>query len=296
MIRGYAYSKQPVQALAFYRRMQAEGIQATAITFNSVLDMMVRQLADPARLQEVIDDMQSASVSPDVATYSILIKASCNAGQLDGAFALFRQCRSHGLAFDEVAFNTLLLACSKAEQVSMADEILAEMRSLGMAPTQVTISILVKMYGKAKMLDKAIDLSSMVEQVYGMKPNLHVYTCLIQACVRNRQIHKSWGVFGSMLQSGVAPDAVTYGTLIHGCIYNNKFEQAMALVRHAYALAEGTCLFQSLGISSGGARLSLCKPGRLVHLQQDVLKMLTTALKRKGQSSYLAELDRIAKM
>merc|ERR1719221_962584 len=240
--------------------------------------------------------MRAASVSPDVATYSILMKASCNAGQLDSAISLFRQCRSHGLAFDEVAFNTLLLACSKAEQVSMADEILAEIRSVGVAPTQVTISILVKMYGKAKLLDKAIELSGMVEREYGMKPNLHVYTCLIQACVRNRQIHKGWGVFASMLQSGVAPDAVTYGTLIHGCIYHNKFDQAMALVRHAYALAEGTCLFESLGISPGGARLFLCKPGRLVHLQQDVLKMLTTALKRKGQSSYLAELDRIAKM
>merc|ERR1719277_1162266 len=270
MIRGYAYSKQPVQALAFYRRMQAEGIQATAITFNSVLDMMVRQFSDPARLQEVMDDMQSASVSPDVATYSILIKASCNAGQLDSALSLFRQCRSHGLAFDEVAFNTLLLACSKAEKVSMADEILAEMRSIGMAPTQVTISILVKMYGKAKMLDKAIDLSRMVEPEYGMKPNLHVYTCLIQACVRNRQVQKSWEVFGSMFQAGTVPDAVTYGALIHGCTYHNKFEQAMALVRHAYSLAEGIALFETLGISpcNAGLATSIQKPGRLVHLQQ----------------------------
>merc|ERR1719221_1867184 len=252
MIRGYAQSGQP-KALELFKRMQAEGIQATAVTFNSVLDMMVRQLADPARLQGVMDEMHSASVSPDVATYSILIKASCNAGQLDGAISLFRQCRSRGLAFDEVAFNTLLLACSKAEQVSMADEILAEMRSVGLAPTQVTISILVKMYGKARMLDKAIDLSRMVEQEYGMMPNLHVFTCLIQACVRNRQIRKSWEVFGNMLRTGVAPDAITYGTLVHGCIYNNRFEQGMAFVRYAYGLAKGTSLLQSLSLGPGDA-------------------------------------------
>merc|ERR1719401_3408196 len=233
--------------------------------------------------------MQSASVAPDVATYSILLKASCNAGQLDSACALFRQCRGQGLAFDEVAFNTLLLACSKAEQVSMADEILAEMQSIGMAPTQVTISILVKMYGKAKMLDKAIELSKMVEQQYGMKPNLHVFTCLIQACVRNRQIRKSWEVFANMLRSGVAPDAITYGTLVHGCIYNNRFDQAMAFVRYAHGLTKGTCLLQSLALTPGeiGPSRVLQKPGSAVRLQQDVLKLLMTTLKRKSQTLLL---------
>lgn len=295
MIRGYAHVKKPVKALALYKRMQADGIQATAVTFNSVLDIMVRQLADPARLQEVVEDMRAASVSPDVATYSILIKASCNAGQIESAISLFRQLRSHGLAFDEVAFNTLLLACSKADQVDMADEILGEMRSIGLSPTQVTISILVKMYGKAKMLDKAIELSRIVEEQYGMKPNLHVFTCLIQACVRNRQIRKSWEVFGNMLRSGISPDAITYGTLIHGCIYHNKFEQAMALVRHAYALAKGTCLLQSLALVPPDAKLAAAtqKPGPIVRLQQDVLKMLMAALKRKGQSLLLAELEAI---
>merc|ERR1719384_1518450 len=147
MIRGYAQSKHPARALELYRRMQAEDVQATAVTFNSVLDIMVRQLADPARLEEIVEDMRAASVAPDVATYSILIKANCNAGRVESAIALFRQLRSHGMAFDEVAFNTLLLACSKADRLSDAEELLAEMRAMGLAPTQVTVSILVKMYG-----------------------------------------------------------------------------------------------------------------------------------------------------
>merc|ERR1719491_2892877 len=281
MIRGYAHAKKPVKSLALYKRMQAEGIQATAVTFNSVLDIMVRQLADPARLQEVVEDMRAASVSPDVATYSILIKASCNAGQIDSAISLFRQLRAHGLIFDEVAFNTLLLACSKAEQVAMADEILGEMRTVGLAPTQVTISILVKMYGKAKMLDKAIALGRLVEHEYGMTPNLHVFTCLIQACVRNRQIRKSWEVFGNLLRSGVAPDAITYGTLVHGCIYNNRFDQAMAFLRHAYGLTTSSILMQSLAlgnVDTGGASAWMQKVGQAVRLQQDVLKMLMAAI------------------
>merc|ERR1719330_241888 len=257
------------------------------MTFNSVLDMVARQLDDPAHLMQ---DMRAASMPPDSATYSILMKASCNAGRIDNAIALFRQLRHQGLAFDEVAFNTLLFACSKADEVDMADEVLGEMRLSGVAPTQVTVSILGKMYGKAHMLDKAIELSTMLEEKYSMKPNLHVFTCLIHACVRNRQIRKSWDVFGNMLRAGVSPDAITYGSLIHGCIYTNKLDQAMVLVRHAYALAKGSCLVQSLALDATVA-VNVLQEGPMVRLQQDVLRMLLAALKRKGQSSLAGELE-----
>jgi len=294
MIRGYAHSRKPHKALEMYQRMRREGIEATAVTFNSVLDILVRQLADPAHLQEIVDDMRAASVPPDVVTYSILIKASCNAGRVESALSLFRQLRSHGLAFDEVAFNTLLLACSKAEQLAESEEILGEMRAIGMAPTPVTVSILVKMYGKARMLDKAIELSKTVELEYGIKPNLHVYTCLIQACVRNKQIRKSWEMFGSMLCSNICPDAITYGTVIQGCIYHSKFEQAMALVRHAYALdVGGACILQILGANITRDGKKNLQREQAIPLQTDVLKALSTALKRKGQISQAVELQSI---
>merc|ERR1740138_982441 len=78
LIRGFAKARQPRKALELYRRMQEEGIEATSVTFNSVLDVVSRQLSEPKMLQEVIDDMCKASVVPDVVTYSILMKASCN--------------------------------------------------------------------------------------------------------------------------------------------------------------------------------------------------------------------------
>jgi len=289
MVRGYTNAGQPFKALELYRRLREEGADANASTYNSVLDALVRQLADGNKLQEVLDDMRAAAVTPDVVTYSILIKACCNSGQLQKAIALFRQLRAHGLAFDEVAFNTLLLACSKADSLDDAEEILAEMRAIGMAPTAVTVSILVKMYGKAKMLDKAMELSERVERDHGVSANLHIYTCLIQACIRNKQVRQSWIVFARMLRSGVAPDAVTYGTVIHGCVYNGKFEQALALVRHAYGLSSTRALMKSLGVGDPVEENNL--PG--MTLQTDVLQALASALKRKGQHSLLAELEEV---
>lgn len=284
LIRGFAHAKQPHKALEIYRRMQREGVEANSVTFNSILDIVGRQLADISVLHEVMNDMCKAGVVPDAVTYSILIKASCSGGNIQNALSLFRQFQSNGLVFDQVAFNTLLLSCSKAEQVADAEDIFNEMRRLGMTPTHVTCSIMVKMYGRAKMLDKAIAVSEIVEKEYGQKPNLYVYTSLIQACAQNKQVRKSWDIFNQMIQAGVEPDAITYGTVIHGCVYLNKFSYAMSLVRHAYTLpwresAEGDFALPALKHE--------------VPLQRDVLQMLVTALRRKDQSALAAELDDI---
>ena len=72
------------------------------------------------------------SVLSDTVTYSILVKASCNAKKVDGALSLFQQLRRVGMAFGEAAFNTLL-ECSKAARLAEAEDILQEMQAFGMA-------------------------------------------------------------------------------------------------------------------------------------------------------------------
>jgi len=287
LIRGFAHAKSPRKALEYYRRMQNEGIEATSVTFNSVLDVVARQLAEPSVLQEVIDDMREANIVPDVVTYSILMKASCSVGNVQNALSLFRQIHSRGLVFDQVAFNTLLLACSKADQISDAEDIFAEMRHVGMIPTHVTASIMVKMYGKAKMLDKAVAISDLLEKEYGQQPNLYVYTCLIQACVQNKQVRRSWDVFNKMVSAGVEPDAITYGTVIHGCVYLNKFQNAMRLVCHAYQRP------LPADMDADTPFVALAPLKQSVLLQSEVLHVLLSALQRKGHSALAQELEGI---
>jgi len=289
LIRGFASVKQPLKALHFYNMMKADAIEVNAATFTSILDVIARQLSDPAMLQEVIDDMHHSHASLDVTTYSVLVKSSSNVGNLDSALALYRQTCDRGLVLDQVAFNSLLLACSKADRVDEAKDIFQNMCESGVAPSHVTTSILVKMYGKARLLDKAIALSDFIETQYGQMPNLYVYTCLIQACVHNRQARQSWNVFERMLRSGIKPDAITYGTMIHGCIYNNRLEQAMSLVRQAYGLSASASLPGQLRPQTSACEAVLFQEP--VHLQAEVLKSLNAALKRKDLAHLVSELE-----
>lgn len=287
LIRGFARAGQPLKALDFYRQMRERGVEATTVTFNSILDIIARQLSKPEELSAVIDDMRNAEVAPDVITYSILIKASCNAGNLNNALVLFEKLREEGLVFDTVAFNTLLLACSKAGRLPEAERIFRHMCDLGMRPTNVTISILVKMYGRAKQLDRAIAAAEQMERDSGEKPNLFVYTCLIQACAQNNQVRRSWDIFNRMVRSGVEPDGITFGTMIHGCVYLNKFEHAMCLVRQAYMAAPLP------GVPEPPSDFSLPRPHRVVPLQADVLNTLLASMRRKRQALLARELEGI---
>mmetsp|Transcript_72809 Transcript_72809/g.129273 ORF Transcript_72809/g.129273 Transcript_72809/m.129273 type:complete len:676 (+) Transcript_72809:2-2029(+) len=293
LIRGLAAAAQPAKAFAMYRRMREAGVEPTSVTFNSVLDMVARQLSDPGALQEVLDDMTAMNATPDAITYSILIKAMCNTGNLSSAVALFKRCCDAGMAFDQAAFNMLLFACSKADRLSAAEEIFEDMCKTGMAPSSVTTSILVKMYGRAKMLDKAIAVFDFMECKYGQKPNLFAYTCLIQACVQNRQIVRSWEIFDRMLWDGVEPDAVTYGTVIHGCVYASRFDQAMRLVRHACMLPARWAAGE---VGASGDRpfameaIQLKKP---VELQLTVMQTLLAALQKKEEYDLASELEQL---
>jgi pentatricopeptide repeat protein len=288
LIRGLAANGEPVQAFALYREMRKVGVEPTSVTFNSLLDMVARQLTDPAHLKEVIDDMNASSQGPDVTSYSILIKSSCNSGNLDNAIALYRQIRAQGVACDSAAFNMLLLVCSRSDRVADAEEIFSDMYELQMPVTNVTLSIILKMFGRAKLPNRAFDIFAVVEEGTGEKPNLYAYTCLIQALSQNKQVRRSWEVFERMLRRSIEPDAVTYGTLVNGCVYLNQFEHAMSLVRHAY-LKPAKQGFASPS-EDPPFPLHLLRLKRPVRLQSEVLHGLAAALQRKGLQAPAQEL------
>lgn len=299
LIRGLASAGQPGRAFALYRHMRAAGVEPTSVTFNSVLDMVARRLADPENLREVLNDMNSVMGNDkDATAYCILIKASCNSGNLHNAITLYKQLRGQGIIFDHGTFNVILLTCGKADKMTEVDLIFKDMLELNFMPTTAATSIIIKMYGRLRQPNKAFEVFEAVDRVTriekgnGERPNLHVYTCLIQACVQNKQVKKSWQVFDWMLHENFEPDAVSYDTLINGCIYANKFEHAMTLVRHANMLAP-----KCHHIPSQDTPIMALEQVRLkkkLDLSADILLNLKQAMSRKDQNHLVEELATIS--
>ncbi|CEM21771.1 unnamed protein product [Vitrella brassicaformis CCMP3155] len=238
LIKGFAQNKQVERALSLYREMQAEKIPCNAVTFNSLIDACARvgAMDRAARLLEDMTSPAHSSLSPDLITYSTIIKGYCVQGDLDEALNLFEAMRARGIQPDAILFNSLLDGCAKRQLPELCDKLLGDMRQYNIAPSNFTLTILIKLYGRTHQLDKAFEAVSVLPGLHHFEINTHVYTCLMSACIANRQYGRAISVYEEMLQSRVVPDGKTYETAIQAAIRAGDVHYAVKIIEDAHEL------------------------------------------------------------
>merc|ERR1719360_402590 len=88
--------------------------------------------------------------------------------------------------------------------------------------------------GRCKKLSKAFDVVESLTDEFGFRPNIQVYTCLIQACFFNRQPAKALSLLDKILEDGLRPDAKLYVSLVRGHLQMGLLDAAVDLVRRSY--------------------------------------------------------------
>merc|ERR1719263_2365770 len=144
--------------------------------------------------------------------------------------------RRRGFPADVIIFNTILDACSSRDQFELCDKLFTQMVDEGVKPTNFTLTVLIKRFGREGNVNKAFDLSETLPGEHGFKANAQAHTCLISACVINKQMGKAMKVFERMKSRGPVPDSMTYEKLIGGWLRLGDAEKACELVRDAYGL------------------------------------------------------------
>merc|ERR1719337_423574 len=227
ILKGFAHSRETDKVLALYEEMRDHKIQANTITYNTILNAFAQGGA-MHRVPVLLEDMKAASppVEPDVVTYSTIVKGFCNAGNLDRALKVLDDMKANGkYAPDEVMYNSLLSGCAKEHRPDEALQLLNDMKKSGVAPSNYTLSMLVKLMGRCKRLNQAFSIIEDLSREYGLKVNIRVYTCLIQACFNNRQATKAVALHDQILKEGLLPDEMTYSALVKGCLQSGRVDQ-----------------------------------------------------------------------
>merc|ERR1719491_2934299 len=102
--------------------------------------------------------MTLKNVSPDLITYSTLIKGHCSRGDLEQGLQLLGLMQRRGIAPDAVLFNSILDGCAHKQMRTLTEQVLRDMEVANVAPSNFTISILVKLYGRCGDLEAALDV------------------------------------------------------------------------------------------------------------------------------------------
>merc|ERR1719265_2138740 len=237
ILKGFAMSKQTHRIFAVHAEMRASEVPCNTITYNTMIDACAR-CGSMDHVPELLAEMKKTHIEPDIITYSTLVKGYCLSGDVDRAFQVLGEMKHDGKYVpDEILYNSLLDGCAKQHRVEEAIQLLDEMRSNGVSPSNYTLSILVKLLGRARRLNQAFSIIDDLCASHGFRANIHVYTCLTQACVQNRKLDRALATHDTMINdAGCQPDQKFYTVLARGCLQVGATDKVDAVVRCAHHL------------------------------------------------------------
>merc|ERR1719330_987289 len=100
------------------------------------------------------------------------------------------------------------------------------MKKTGVAPSNYTLSMLVKLLGRCKRLNQVFTMVDELTGEFGFRPNIQVYTCMIQACFHNRQPAKAMALYEQLIADGLRPDEKTNVALVRGFLQIGQIDMA----------------------------------------------------------------------
>merc|ERR1719478_7662 len=209
------------------------------------------------RAEQVLRAMRASSVQPDKITYSTIIKGHCVEGDIDKALAVLKEMRTDATTEpDEITYNSFLDGCARQHRVEEALAALDEMQAAGVNPSNFTLSILVKLLGRVRRLNQAFTIVEDLSAKHKFKPNVQVYTCLMQACIQNRKLDRALALHDQMVLADCPPDEKLYTGLARGCLQLHAPQKAADVVRTAYQLPGTTLAVSKKSRAPAGIEMS----------------------------------------
>jgi len=173
LIKGCSTQKNLQTALSLFREMKEEGVPCNTFTYNSILDVCINSGAISIAegiFQQMISEEGNCGASPDLITFSTLLKGYCQAGEMDKAFMVLDAIRDRCLPCDELVFNTLIDGCVKTCDLTTGLGLFDEMLKEGARPSAITHSILVKLYRCAGYGQQSAEAVAVLYQHHGLEP------------------------------------------------------------------------------------------------------------------------------
>jgi len=237
VLKGFALARRIDKVFCIYKEMRNKNIPCNTITYNTMLDACAK-CCTMDRAPKLFEDMRESTVEPDIITYSTLVKGYCLEGDVDKAFSVLEDMKSDDkFAPDEIMYNSILDGCAKQHRVDEALRVLEEMKTAGVIPSNYTLSILVKLLSHARRLSQAFKMVEELSQKHGFRPNVQVYTCLVQACLLNRRLERAMTLHDTMMaDAGCTADEKFYAVLARGCMQLHQPLKAVEVVRAAFQL------------------------------------------------------------
>merc|ERR1719195_2558589 len=112
-----------------------------------------------ARVPAILEEMCDQQITPNIVTYSTILKGYCNERSIEKALELLEDMKkTTEFRPDEITYNTLLDGCARVGLYDRGVALLSEMQQEGVRPSNFTLSVLAKLATRSKRPDLAFEL------------------------------------------------------------------------------------------------------------------------------------------
>jgi len=270
VIKGFAQAGLLPRCFDCLYEMRSKGLEPDDVTFgtlldiciadndmgaaNQVVDLLVRgdrpvdtvmctlfikglvraqKLPKAMELYEEMKLRAAAGASPDIVTYSVLIKAHVDAHDLEKALLMVEDLTAAGHQPDDIILTHLLEGCRYVGNHALGKRLFEDLLAAGVKPSEFTLITMVKLHGRCGAHDEAHRLVADWEKQHGSKPSVIHYTCLMSGCLRTKSYDQAWQAYKLMLEMHIQPDETTMATLFPGMVAAQHWERVLELSRYA---------------------------------------------------------------
>ncbi|KAI3741035.1 hypothetical protein L1987_58700 [Smallanthus sonchifolius] len=201
-------------------------VMPNSVTFNCLINGYCK-LGDMETTESLRDEMKKMGIEPNLRTYGTLVDGYLRKGCTNEAFRLCSHMVDYGFIPNNVIYNSIIHWLYFGGDTTTASILLSHMIKTNVGFDKFTNSILVKGLSRNGFLNEALGYHKWLVGKNLADKDHFLENILVYYLFRggNESISKVKQVLDDMVDRGLTPDTITYGTMIdafskHGSISN----------------------------------------------------------------------------
>ncbi|KAJ1688491.1 hypothetical protein LUZ63_019881 [Rhynchospora breviuscula] len=234
LIKALCRNNRVEAALKLLEEMPKKGALPDEVSLTTV----VSSLCGMGRISEAKNML--VKLPPLVSCYNALIHGLCGSFRLKEVFEMFHKMSERGLLPNVITYTTIIGAFCNAGDLAIACAILVGdvhgamnvwhmMGCNGCKPNVVAYTCMVDAYCKSKMFDDAYDMIMTMKMEQNCQPNTATYNTLIKGLCENGQVGRAMRLLAEMRRSGCILSTRTYNILLDGLFKEGEHREAFKL-------------------------------------------------------------------
>ncbi|XP_020218768.1 pentatricopeptide repeat-containing protein At2g22410, mitochondrial [Cajanus cajan] len=206
MITGYSQASQFAKAVRLFKEMMEAKVKPDEITVASVLSACAH-IGSLDVGEAVHDYIRKYDVEADVYVGNALIDMYCKCGVVEKALEVFKEMGKK----DSVSWTSIIAGLAVNGFADSALHYFSQMLKEGVWPSQGAFVGILLACAHAGLVDKGLEYFESMEKVYGLKPEMKHYGCVVDLLSRSGNLQRAYEFIKEM---PVAPDVVVWRILL----------------------------------------------------------------------------------